>query len=239
MDPSFASFVKSLENEITDSPSKIVTTSKSLKLLLVSTHIQQASGYSKVSYGIIRELAKIPWLSLVHFGIQANYELKLSRVYPSNVRVHDARALETKDDNGFGYVELATVVEMEKPDIVMLYNDITVCTRYLSHIIPLKIKKNLSFQVWTYLDQVYESQPSELLDNLQKDTDRFFAFTKEWKEVLRKQGVTRPIDVLPHGFDRNIFPATMNKSEIRKGMGIPDEVFPVPECQSQSAPKAS
>ena len=225
MDASFTSFVKSLENEIADSSVKVEKTDKTLKLLLVSTHIQQASGYSKVSYGIVRELAKLPWLSLVHFGIQANYELKLSRTYPPNVRVHDAAALETKKENGFGYSELATVVEMERPDIVMLYNDITVCTKYLSNIMPLKVKKDLSFQVWTYLDQVYECQPSELLDNLQKDTDRFFAFTKEWKEVLRKQGVTRPIDILPHGFDRDIFPATMNRAEIRKGMGIPEEVF--------------
>jgi glycosyltransferase involved in cell wall biosynthesis len=195
------------------------------KLLLISTHIQQASGYSKVSYGMIRELAKLPWLSLVHFGIQSNKSLSLSRSYPPNVKVYDAVALEDKKTNGFGYNEIASVVEKEKPDIVMLYNDIIICTQYLTRIMPLKIKKNMSFQVWTYLDQVYECQPSELLDSLQRDTDRFFAFTKEWKEILRSQGVSRPIDIINHGFDRNIFPAEMNRADIRKGMGIPEEVF--------------
>ena len=70
MESEFASFVKSLENEIviptskgekSETPVKIGPVS--VKLLLVSTHFQQASGYSKVSYGLIHELAKIPWLS--------------------------------------------------------------------------------------------------------------------------------------------------------------------------------
>ena len=229
MESDFASFVKSLENEIivpTEKPVKPVNTVPvSVKLLLVSTHLQQASGYSKVSYGLIRELAKIPWLSLVHYGIQASPALDLKRNYPPNVKVYDAVALEAKKDMGFGYAELGPVIESEKPHIVMLYNDITVCTNYLNKIMPLKVQKNLSFQVWTYLDQVYECQPSELLEGLQRDTDRFFVFTKEWREVLKRQGVTRPIDVLNHGFDRGLFPADLNRSVIRKAMGIPEEVF--------------
>jgi len=229
MESDFASFVKSLENEIIDPTAKAVKTVKavpiSVKLLLVSTHLQQASGYSKVSYGLIRELAKIPWLSLVHYGIQGNKDLSLSRDYPSNVKVYDAVALEAKKEQGFGYTELGPIIEAEKPHIVMLYNDITICTNYLAKIMPLKVRKNLSFQVWTYLDQVYECQPSDLLDGLQRDTDRFFVFTKEWREVLKRQGVTRPIDVLAHGFDRGLFPADLNRAIGRKAMGIPEEVF--------------
>ena len=226
MESDFASFVKSLENEIVVPTVKSVNTVPvSVKLLLVSTHLQQASGYSKVSYGLIRELAKIPWLSLVHYGIQASPALDLKRNYPPNVKVYDAVALEAKKDMGFGYAELGPIIESEKPHIVMLYNDITVCTNYLNKIMPLKVQKNLSFQVWTYLDQVYECQPSELLEGLQRDTDRFFVFTKEWREVLKRQGVTRPIDVLTHGFDRDLFPADLNRATIRKAMGIPEEVF--------------
>jgi glycosyltransferase involved in cell wall biosynthesis len=226
MESDFASFVKSLENEIVVPIEKAVKPVPiSVKLLLVSTHLQQASGYSKVSYGLIRELAKIPWLSLVHYGIQASPALDLKRNYPPNVKVYDAVALEAKKDMGFGYAELGSVIESEKPHIVMLYNDITVCTNYLNKIMPLKVQKNLSFQVWTYLDQVYECQPSELLEGLQRDTDRFFVFTKEWREVLKRQGVTRPIDVLTHGFDRGLFSADLNRATIRKAMGIPEEVF--------------
>jgi hypothetical protein len=222
MESDFASFVKGLENELVNPGDIPVTT---VKLLLVSTHLQQASGYSKVSYGLIQELAKIPWLSVIHYGIQANKSLGLKRDYPPNINVYDAVALEAKKELGFGYAELVPVIEAEKPHIVLLYNDIAVCANYLAKIMPLKIRKGLSFQVWTYLDQVYECQPSDLLDGLQRDTDRFFVFTKEWKEVLKRQGVTRPIDILPHGFDRGLFPADLNRSVIRKAMGIPEEVF--------------
>ena len=40
---------------------------KSLRFMLVSTHVHQYTGYSKVSYGILSELAKHSWLDLTHF----------------------------------------------------------------------------------------------------------------------------------------------------------------------------
>ena len=46
----------------------ISTVSSKLKFLLVSTHCQQYTGYSKVSWGILKELSKNPWLSVTHFG---------------------------------------------------------------------------------------------------------------------------------------------------------------------------
>jgi glycosyltransferase involved in cell wall biosynthesis len=62
------------------------------------------------------------------------------------------------------------------------------------------------------------------LELAQKETDRFFAFTKEWREVLKRQNVTRPIDVLLHGYDPSLFPA-LTKQEARKRMNIPEETF--------------
>ena len=41
-----------------------------LKFMLVSTHCHQYTGYSKVSYGLIRQLAKVPWLSVTHYAFQ-------------------------------------------------------------------------------------------------------------------------------------------------------------------------
>lgn len=218
---SFASFVEGLQNEIVQPPQ-----SQKVKLLLVSTHINQASGYAKVSFGLLKELAKIPWLTVHHYGIQAHPNLHLQRAYPPTVIVHDAAALEVnkKEGGGFGYSELGPIVEQLQPHVVMLYNDIVVCTKYLSTLIPLKIQKGLNFQVWTYLDQVYEVQPSELLETLQRDTDRFFAFTHEWKDILRRQGITRPIDILQHGYDAQLVQTTAGKNLMRQRMGIPPEI---------------
>jgi len=43
---------------------------KRMKFMLVSTHAHQFTGYSKVSYGILQELSKLPWLDCVHYGFQ-------------------------------------------------------------------------------------------------------------------------------------------------------------------------
>jgi glycosyltransferase involved in cell wall biosynthesis len=217
MSDSFASFVSQLEQELKPAPNQ-----KSLKLLMVSTHCNQASGYSKISYGLIRELAKVPNLSVVHFGIQSSPSLSFNRPYPSSVKVYDVVTLETKKEGGFGYTLLPEILKAERPDVVFLYNDIGVVNRYLECIAPLRTTQ--SFKIWTYLDQVYESQFPQNLELAQKETDRFFAFTKEWREVLKRQNVTRPIDVLLHGYDPSLFPA-LTKQEARKLMGIPEETF--------------
>ena len=68
---------------------------KPFTFLLIGTHIQQTTGYSKVCYGMIRELAKHPWIRVIHFAIQGNHALQLPRTYPPNVIVYDAVAGET------------------------------------------------------------------------------------------------------------------------------------------------
>ena len=80
-----------------------------LKFLLVSTHCHQYTGYSKVSYGLIRQLAKVPWLSVTHFGFQKFPNQQFPgdyRPYPAGVDVIDAAAAETPFEQGFGFKQL-------------------------------------------------------------------------------------------------------------------------------------
>jgi glycosyltransferase involved in cell wall biosynthesis len=228
----FANFVSELEKEASQMSNTVVLSNNTtittkinpLKILIVSTHINQGSGYSKISYGIIKELANQPNLAVVHFGIQCA-SIKFNRTYPSNIKVYDVMALEKEKEGGFGYSILPEIIQKEHPDVVFLYNDIGVVNQYLAKIAPLRAGTGgLSFKIWTYLDQVYECQLQMHLENCQKETDRFFTFTKEWRDVLKRQNVTRPIDVLLHGYDGSIFPS-MSKEEARKIMNIPNEIF--------------
>ncbi len=85
-----------------------------LKFLLVSTHCHQYTGYSKVSYGLIRQLAKIPWLSVTHFAFQKfpNQQFPADyRPYPADVDVIDAAAAETPFEQGFGFKQLPDVIK--------------------------------------------------------------------------------------------------------------------------------
>ena len=53
-----------------------VVTTKKLKFMLISTHLHQFTGYSKVSLNLINELSKNSWLDLTHFGFQRHQQEK-------------------------------------------------------------------------------------------------------------------------------------------------------------------
>jgi glycosyltransferase involved in cell wall biosynthesis len=198
---------------------------KKLKFMLVSTHAQQYTGYSKVSYSILKELEKKDWLSLIHFGFQKHPQVSPTyRPYPSSVEVIDAAALETPLQQGFGYQGINEVIRTKQPDVVMIYNDMAVVTRFLEEIRKTNVSRK--FKIWVYCDQVYDCQMQGMIDILNRDADRVFAFTSYWKEQLKQQGVTRPLSILGHGFDPKLF-FTVPKEMARKSLKLPEDAFVV------------
>ena len=197
--------------------------SDKLRFLLVSTHAQQFTGYSKVSYGILTELARQPWLDLTHFGFQKFHELPATfRPYPAGVDLIDAAALEKPLQNGFGYGALPDVIRKKKPAVVMIYNDMAVVTQFVEAIRKSGIPRD--FKLWIYCDQVYTTQSQVFLDILNRDADRVFAFSPYWKKCLKDQGVTRPVDVLLHGFNgHHCFPVPRDLA--RKQLSLPNDMF--------------
>jgi glycosyltransferase involved in cell wall biosynthesis len=198
---------------------------RKLKFMLVSTHCHQYTGYSKVSYGILRQLAKIPWLEVTHFGFQKFPNQQFAdgyRPYPSNVSVIDACANEKPFEQGFGFKQLPDAIRQRKPDVIMIFNDMSVVGKFLVEIDKSGIPKN--FKTWVYCDQVYTTQLQGYLDMLNMKAERIFAFTPFWKQCLKDQGVNRPIDVILHGFDPDMY-KILPRNEIRKNMKIPEEAF--------------
>jgi len=197
--------------------------SDKLRFLLVSTHVHQFTGYSKVSHGILTELAKQPWLDLTHFGFQKFHELPNTfRPYPANVDVIDVTPLEKPLQQGFGYGILPDVIRKKKPHVVMIYNDMSVVTQFIEAIRKSGIPRN--FQIWVYCDQVYTTQNQAFLDILNRDSDRIFAFSPYWKKCLKDQSITRPVDVLLHGFNPKQF-FSVPRDLARKQLSLPADVF--------------
>ena len=194
-----------------------------LKFMLVSTHLHQFTGYSKVAHNIVSELTKNPWLSLIHYGFQKHPQVPEDfRPYPVGVDVIDAASLEKPAAQGFGFQALPEVIRRKEPDVVMIYNDMSVVARFLEEIRKSAIPR--TFKIWIYVDQVYTTQLQMYLDILNRDADRVFAFTPFWKQCLKDQGITRPIDILLHGFDsKKFFPVP--RELVRKNMGLPNESF--------------
>lgn len=196
---------------------------KKFKFMLVGTHCQQVTGYSKVTYGIIKQLAKVSWLSVSHFAFQKlGNSPPQYRPYPPNIDVIDAAALEKPAAQGFGYSALPDAIRRKKPNVVMIYNDMVVITKFLEAIRESGIPR--TFKIWLYVDQVYNTQLQPLLDVINRDGDRIFVFSKYWKDCLKGQGITRPINILRHGFDDRIF-SPMKREDARKAMNLPNDIF--------------
>lgn len=223
-------YMKGLQNLVGGSlasvaPLPLVPKGKKLKFLLVSTHCHQYTGYSKVSYGIIRQLATIPWLSVTHFGFQKFPQQQFAdgyRPYPAGVEVIDAAALEQPFEQGFGFKQLPDVIKRVQPDVVMIYNDMSVVGKFIIDMDKAGIAG--SVKTWVYCDQVYTTQLQGYLDMLNLKAERIFAFTSGWKQCLKDQGITRPIDVLLHGFEADLY-RPLPRNEIRKNLKIPDDAF--------------
>jgi glycosyltransferase involved in cell wall biosynthesis len=223
--PTFSFDTAPITSLNTTTPSRQTPSSEKNKLrfMLVSTHAQQFTGYSKVSYGILEQLAKQPWMDLTHFGFQRHPQTPPNfRPYPSNVSVVDAAALESPPQQGFGYQALVDTIRKKQPQVVMIYNDMAVVTRFLEEIRKSGIQRN--FKLWIYCDQVYDCQLQGMIDLLNRDADRVFAFTAYWKKQLKDQGVTRPLSVLGHGFDPRVF-YTVPRELARKSLKLPEDAF--------------
>ena len=204
-------------------PSNPVTEStKKVKILIVSTHINQANGYSKVTMNIINQLSKHKWINVVHFGTQKIPNGDIGRKYPADVKVIDGTGLEKDKRLGFGFAELPTVIQAEKPDVVFIYNDIAVISGYIEEI--RKQINNRFFKIWAYIDMVYVSQPQPMIDLINRDVERIFCFTKGWKEQLKEQGITRPVDVISHAVDTSIT-RSIPRDLARQSLGLPKDIF--------------
>jgi len=213
-----AQFVSELNSMIQPSEE----TSKKVKLLIVSTHTNQVNGYSKVVLNLLQQLATHSWLQLVHFGTQKMVNADLNRTVPSSVKQIDATALEKEKQTGFAFSELPAVINTEKPDIVMIYNDLAVIGTYIESI--RKAIEVRTFKIWAYVDLTYLAPPQPMIDILNRDVERVFCFTKGWKDVLKSSGITRPVDVLNHGIDSLMF-RSIQKEVARQQLGLPKDVF--------------
>ena len=219
-----------LDTLIQEAGLTVPTVEKKRRFLLVGTHAHQTTGYSKVTYNIIQELAKLGTLDLFHFGFQRFVQPPPEyRTYPAGVDVFDPveaeRTKAAEQEMGFGFSQLPDYVRKVKPDVILIYNDAGVICRFLDKLTEkLTEAERKQYKMIIYLDQVYVIQRPELLGRIEKDADAYFAFTQYWKQMLEKQGVKKPIYVLRHGFDASQF-VIKDRVAMRKKHGIPENLF--------------
>ena len=206
-----------------------VPTGVKKRFLLVGTHAHQTTGYSKVTYHLIQELAKYQDIELYHFGFQKFMVAPPEyRNYPPGVDVYDPvpaeKAGTSPQEMGFGFSQLPAYVRKVKPDVMMIYNDAGIICRFLDKLKEQLTPAEQTYKLLIYLDQVYTIQRPEFLGRMDGVADAFFAFTPYWKSVLERQGIKKPVYVLRHGFDPAQF-KPLDRATMRKKHGIPENLF--------------
>lgn len=204
------------------------------KIIIFGTHPLQMNGYSQVVYHMAKELDANGSFSVVIYGFQNFIDGNIhgsARSLPDSVHVHDACQVERSKNNGqvpemgFGFSGVAEFVAAQRPDVILVYNDMVVVQNVLAEIqkVPQDIRSK--FKVAVYADQVYIGTRKQFVQMLNEQTDLVIAFTPYWLRVLTNQGVDKvPVGVLRHGFDpRTYYPIPQKLA--RKFLGIGENEF--------------
>lgn len=193
-----------------------------MRFVLVSTHIDQTTGYSKVSYNLLRQLATLtPRVKTYHFGFQRHPAHGSLRKYPEGVSSYDAAANEDPREEGFGFNKIYEYLDMVNPDVVMIYNDpYTVC-RFIE---SMKYEPGKTpYRLWVYLDQVYEGIAMQLIDRIKQCSERIYCFSEHWKRKFLEYGPASDVRVLEHGVDPTMFTKLSNQARfaLRGNINVP------------------
>jgi glycosyltransferase involved in cell wall biosynthesis len=197
-----------------------------MRFVLVSTHIDQTTGYSKVSHALLRQLATLaPKVKTFHFGFQRHPARANIRKVPDGVTTYDAAANEDPKEEGFGFNKIHEYLEMVNPDVVMIYNDpLTVC-RFIE---SMKYEPGKSpYRLWVYLDQVYEGIAPPLVDTIRRNADRVYCFGEHWKSIFLGYGPAPDVRILTHAVDSTLFsslPADARHA-IRTSVNLPSDAI--------------
>jgi glycosyltransferase involved in cell wall biosynthesis len=198
-----------------------------MRFVLISTHVDQTTGYSKVVSNLLQQVSSLsPKVKTFHFGFQRHPERKNMRKTPEGIVAYDAAANEDPKEEGFGFNKINEYLEMVGPDVVMIYNDPMIIARFIQ---TMKYKKGESpFKLWLYVDQVYTGIAPPLMDELNKAADQVYCFTDSWAKTYTEYGAGIPMPkVIEHAVDSTIFsnlPLTQ-RAALRKNVGLPTEAI--------------
>ena len=193
-----------------------------MRFVLVSTHVDQITGYSKVTLNLLKQLATLtPRVKTYHFGFQRHPARASLRKVPDGIVAYDAAANEDPKEEGFGFNKFKEYLDMVNPDVVMIYNDPLIIAKFME---TIEYKKATSpFKLWVYVDQVYNGIANVLMDKIRTDADRVYAFTDSWVKALEQYGAFPDVKVLEHAVDPFVFSKLSEKERmaLRGNMNIP------------------
>ena len=210
-----------------------------MRVVLVSTHVDQTTGYSKVAYNLIRQIGTLqPAVKLFHYGFQRHPGRANIRKVPTGVVSYDATANEEPRAEGFNYTGLQDYLDTVNPQLVIFYNDPLVIARFL-HVLQYKKGTN-PYAVWSYVDQLYPGIAQDLMDAIDNASNHVYTFTEKWCDIYKSYfpgGCKAKVKVMGHAADPDVFRPLSQRSAIRADLKIPEDAVVFFNCNRNSERK--
>jgi len=171
------------------------------KIFFACTHANQGTGYGRVANKITNFLVdyyEIVFLAFQNYSGQAIED----RFIDPRIRFIDALKEDPESPKGFGDKCIKSNFDRENPDILFLYNDLSVCEAIIKLVDPPATCK-----IVLYLDIVYPWEDIYRFEYLKSRTDLCFTFLDCWKSHMIQDLGWEPkkVKVLKHGVDMERF----------------------------------
>lgn len=145
-----------------------------MRIVWVSAHYNDIIGYSKVTYEILKRMAKVPGWEVFHFGWRESPTFRREPI--KGVSCFTGSGQDPKAWNGtcgWGEEKLPKYLSVVKPDLVIFYEEARLIRQLYNACIP----KDRKYQVWVYLDQLYKGNNLQGLETV----NRFLIFSEQWR----------------------------------------------------------
>lgn len=172
------------------------------------------TGFGRVTGGLLpglRDQYEISVLASNYHGDPVP-EQKLYTVYPASNRCQT---------EPFGVQRIREVVEKVQPDVICSLNDPWIVSEQYRQIQDLHKAGRFKFCGYLTMDSYNWTGG---IDEHINEWDAVISFTEFGAYEFLKAGLRRPVTVIPHGLDAEVF-KPMDQGEARKRLGLPDDLF--------------
>lgn len=161
-----------------------------VKILFCATWPKISTGYAKIANLLSNRLAEYDDTEVHYLAFQAIDDDLDRYIHPNITFIKNEK---------FGDDVLEEIItKTVKPDVVILYNDVIVGSRFVNKM--LSFEKNFKFIM--YIDLTYKWQ--RFIDHIMKKVDMFVCFHKTWMNHMIEMGVpAHRVTYLEHPVDKH------------------------------------
>jgi glycosyltransferase involved in cell wall biosynthesis len=206
-----------------------------MKIAFIAAHPHLATGYSKVGNSIANYLSNCA--DVIYLGFQGSTNIKKNiRLLKNNVKLYDLCLIDSSTPNKFGFNAILDILNNERPEAILIYNDPCIICNVLTRIQSYDCKK------FCYIDLVYEYHYPKYINYIKHNCNHIFTFAEHWKNHLINfyEYSSNQLTTIYHGIEsihvigsKNILGLkdddfvilSLNRNEARKNLNIVLESF--------------